>query len=424
MIVIKTDHSDVKNTRAVQLITALCAGGLLVACGTDGDNTTSPAAGASAENAAAGSEPVEQTSATQRLAFTHDDGIVIVDADDLEPVGDVATRGFIRLNPAGDGRHVFVSRPGGFGVLDMGTWTRQHGDHPHHYTAQPAMTALAFGGEEPGHVVPHDDRITLFSDGTGGIDVVAPAELSRGKAESEQHQVSPHHGVAVARADGTLVTTVGTEESRSGVQVLGPDNEVLASNDQCPGVHGEAIAADGVLAFGCQDGLLVVQGNNIEKIASPDTYGRIGNQAGAETSPVVLGDYKVDAEAELERPTRISLTNTQTAELELVELGTSYSFRSLGRGPNGEALVLGTDGDIHVIDPFSGTTINRIEVIADWAEPVEWQAPRPTLFVMGSTAYVTDPANNKIVAVDLGTGDITAENEFVAAPNELTGVTG
>ena len=286
------------------------------------------------------------------------------------------------------------------------------------------MTELTFGGSEPGHVVPHDERVTLFSDGTGEIDVVAPAELSRGKAQSVKYQVPPHHGVAVARADGSLVTTVGTEDARTGISILGPDNAVVANNDQCPGVHGEAIAAGGALTFGCQDGLLVVQGNNIRKVNSPDAYGRIGNQAGAEVSPVVLGDYKVDKDAELERPTRISLTNTETSELRLVDLGTSYSFRSLARGPQGEALVLGTDGDIHVIDPNSGGVIERIEVVEDWTEPIEWQDARPTIFVMESTAYVTDPANNKILAVDLGTGDVIAENDFTAAPNELTGVTG
>jgi hypothetical protein len=339
-------------------------------------------------------------------------------------VGEAATEGFIRLNPAGDGRHLFVSRSDGFTPFDMGTWTRQHGDHGHYYTAAPQFTDMRFGGEEPGHVVPHDDRITLFSDGTGEIDVVPPAELSRGQAQSEKRQVPPHHGVAVARADGTLVTTVGTEESRTGIQILGSDNAVLARNAQCPGVHGEAIAAAGTLAFGCQDGLLVVQGNNIRKVTSPDPYGRIGNQAGSEESTVVLGDYKVDKDAELERPTRITLTDTASGELRLVELGTSYSFRSLGRGPNGEALVLGTDGEIHVIDPQSAAVTRTIDVVDDWTEPIEWQDQRPTLFVLGSTAYVTDPTNKKLVAVDLISGSKTAETSLANVPNELSGVTG
>lgn len=71
-------------------------------------------------------------------------------------------------------------------------------------------------------------------------------------------------------------------------------------------------------------------------------------------SAVVLGDYKTDPDAELERPERISLVDNATAELKIVELGASYSFRWLGRGRHGEALVLRTDGALHVLDPDSG----------------------------------------------------------------------
>lgn len=67
---------------------------------------------------------------------------------------------------------------------------------------------------------------------------------------------------------------------------------------------------------------------------------------------VVLGDYKTDPDAELERPERISLVDAATAELKIMEL--DYSSRWLGRGPHGEALVLGTDGAPHVLDPDSG----------------------------------------------------------------------
>lgn len=69
------------------------------------------------------------------------------------------------------------------------------------------------------------------------------------------------------------------------------------------------------------------------KIPSPDPYGRIGNQAGSDESAVVLGDYKADPDAELERPERVSLIDTATNTLRLVDLGVSYTFRSLARGP-------------------------------------------------------------------------------------------
>jgi hypothetical protein len=107
-----------------------------------------------------------------------------------------------------------------------------------------------------------------------------------------------------------------------------------------------------------------------------------------------------------------------------VDLGASYSFRSLGRGPAGEALVLGTDGALHVIDPATGQVTAAISVVGAWAEPDAWQDPRPTLFVQGSTAYVTEPATSRIHAVDLKSGKIIKSADLDHVPNELTGVTG
>ena len=89
-----------------------------------------------------------------------------------------------------------------------------------------------------------------------------------------------------------------------------------------------------------------------------------------------------------------------------MELGTSYSFRSLGRGPDGEALVLGTDGALRIIDPLTGNITSTVPVVGAWEESETWQDPRPTLFVQGSTAYVTEPARSVIHAVDLASGSI------------------
>nr|WP_307797423.1 zinc metallochaperone AztD [Williamsia soli] len=409
-------------SRGLQALSLVAIGTVLVAgCGSSSDGGDSSASSSSAES---NSKGVEQESAQPRLAVSYDGGVAVLDATTLDQVATLPAEGFIRLNPAGDGRHVFVSESEGFRALDLGTWSRSHGDHDHYYTAEPALTDIRFGGEEPGHVVVHDDRTTLFSDGTGEIDIVEPAELLRGNGVAISHKVEPHHGVAVAREDGTTVVSVGNEDERTGVQILDADFRQIAANDQCPNLHGEAAVANGVLAFGCTDGILIVRGNEITKVQSPDVYGRIGNQAGSEVSPVVLGDYKVDEDAELERPTRVSLTNTDTGELKLVELGTSYTFRSLARGPQGEALVLGTDGAIHVIDPISGAVTDKIAVIGEWSEPEDWQEARPALYVEGSTAYVSDPTNKKLFAVDLGSGTVSKETTVDFTPNELTGVTG
>ncbi|MEE4025882.1 zinc metallochaperone AztD [Gordonia sp. PKS22-38] len=409
--------SRTKLTSTIALTTAAAIA--LVGCGSDSGESTTSSSTAPSEGS------VEQQSATPRLALSYDGGILVLDAENLEQVADIPTEGFIRLNSADNGRNVFVSESGGFRVLDMGTWTQQHGDHGHYYTSEPTMTDMTFGGAEPGHVVPHDSRITLFSDGTGEVDIVEPAELLRGNAESTEYTVpEPHHGVAVFREDGSLVVTRGNEEERSGIAILDSERNEIASNDQCPGVHGEAAAADGVLTFGCQDGILIVRGNEIQKVQSPDGYGRIGNQAGSEESPIVLGDYKVDENAELERPNQFTLTDTRTGELRIVPFPSSYSFRSIERGPAGEAVILGTDGSLYVYDPNTAEQIRSIPVIEAWTEPDEWQSPMPNVHVQGDVAYVTDPNAQTVTAVNVTTGEEVAQADLPQPTIELTGVTG
>lgn len=385
------------------------------ACGTDAD----PASSSQDEPDSADPARIEVASPTPRLAVTHDGGVMVVDVTSGEVVADEPMEGFVRVSPAGDGRHALVSGNLGWHALDLGSWADEHGDHAHHYTSDPGLTGVLLEAAEAGHVVAHDGLTTLFDDGTGTITVLDPDDLADGAPEvSTDAAEEAHHGVAVRLVDRNLLVTVGDEESRSGVRLVSPSGAVLAETDECPGVHGEAFAED-VAVFGCEEGTIVVDGREMTKVSSPDAYGRIGNQAGSDVSPVLLGDYKTDADAELERPTRVALVDTRDASLRLVDLGTSYSFRSLGRGPEGEALVLGTDGAIHVLDPETGARTDTIDVVGRWREPLDWQQPRPALHVAGSTAYVTDPRRDQVHVVDLGRGTVTSTLDLPHTPNEI-----
>ncbi|NDV04233.1 hypothetical protein GXW84_06725 [Rhodococcus sp. IEGM 248] len=355
-------------------------------------------------------EATATDSATPRLALSYDGGVLVLDAQSLDVVGSAEVDGFTRLNPAGDDRHVLVSTGNSFTALD---------------TAEPALTDVAFEAKTPGHVVRHDGKTVLFDDGTGLVRVFDPAGLSEGTPDTTEFTTpEAHHGVAVELSDGSLLTTVGNEDERTGIVVLDRDRKEIARNEDCPGVHGEAVAADETVVVGCQNGLLIYRDGVITKVTSPDPYGRIGNQAGDEDSPILLGDYKTDPDAELERPERVSLTDTATGQLTLVDLGTSYTFRSLGRAPHGEALVLGTDGAVHVIDPNSKAVSRTVDVLDPWTEPDKWQSPRPALYVQDHTAYVTDPAKKKIHTIDLDTWTVSGQADLPEIPNEITGVTG
>lgn len=408
-----------RTTRSLGAVVALGTSvALLAACSSSSDSTDSETSESSAAAA-----PVSNSAATPRLTVSYDGGVLVLDAATLETVDDVTgIDGFTRLNPAGDGRHVFVSGSGAFTALDAGTWT----SGSEHFTSTPALTDVKFDATTPGHVVRHDGKTVLFDDGTGKVEIFEAAALLEGEKPETDTYTTPeaHHGVAVELSDGALLTTLGNEDERTGIVVLDADRKEIVRNEDCPGVHGEAVAADETVVVGCQDGLLIYRDGAITKVQSPDAYGRIGNQAGDEDSSVLLGDYKVDPDAELERPTRVSLTDTVSGELTLVDLGTSYTFRSLGRGPAGEAIVLGTDGALHVIDVNSKSVTQTIPVVDAWEEPVKWQEPRPALFVHEGTAFVSDPAKNSVHAVDLSTGEVTQTGELAHTPNELTGVTG
>nr|WP_246223434.1 zinc metallochaperone AztD [Pseudarthrobacter psychrotolerans] len=424
-----------RHSRMFPAVLAVSAA-LLAACGSPPGAAPGHAPTTNSRATSEGSEAKESQAPVPRLVLTHDAGITVLDAKTLGPVGEVPLEGFNRLSQAGDGRHVLVSTGDSFRIFDVGVWTEAHGDHGHSYVTAPRLTDRAFGANKAGHVVTQAEKTALFNDGSGKVDVFDPAALTGAlktgpPATSTYTTPEAHHGVAVPLADGQLLVTLGNEERRNGLALLSaPSNDggqgrrELLRNEDCPGVHGEAVAGGDAVVVGCEDGMLVYQDGAFAKLASPDMYGRMGNQAGTPASPVILGDYKVDRDADLERPTRISLVNTDTGTLQLVDLGTRYSFRSLGRGPAGEALVLGTDGALHVIDPTTGEVTAAISVVAPWVEPEAWQDPRPTLFVQGSTAYVTEPATSTIHAVDLTEGKVVRSAALERAANELTGVTG
>ncbi|WP_432548063.1 zinc metallochaperone AztD [Kineococcus sp. SYSU DK004] len=370
-------------------------------------------------------EPTEAAASQPRLAITHSGGVQVLDATSLEVLGDFPFDGFTRLNPAGDGRHLLVTAAGGFHSLDAGAWEQAHGDHSHYYTSEPRVTGTVFEAEEAGHVVTHAGRTVLFDDATGQVVAFDSADLEDPDRETRELTTpSAHHGLAVELSDGRMVVSEGDEESRTGIRVLDAEGNEIAANDQCPDVHGETVAADEVVVVGCTDGVLVYRDGEITKVQSPDEYGRIGNQWGTEDSPIVLGDYKSDPDAEIDLTTRVSLIDTTTGQLRLVDLPSSYWYRSLGRGEDGEGVVLGTDGQLHVIDTVAGTVTRSIPVMSEWEVEEDWQTPQPQVFTMEGTAYVSDPVDDKVHAVDIETGEVWASADLSVTPNELKGVTG
>ncbi|WP_309104628.1 zinc metallochaperone AztD [Microbacterium sp.] len=394
------------------LISAAAIGAVvtLASCSAGGDST----APASTADEASGQE------AGARVAVAYEGGILVLDGETLETVADFESEEFTRLNPAGDDRHVMVTMSEGFQVLDTAAGTAD----------EPELTDTIFEAEAPGHVVRHAGKTILYADGTSDTTIFDTADLASadGKPEVETIPgVEAHHGVSVVLEDGTFLTTVGNADGRNGITVKDAGGTEIASSDQCPGVHGEGTAKDEVVVFGCENGALLYADGEIVKLDAPDQpYGRMGNAYVSETSPIVVGDYKNDVDAEGYLLSAVTLIDTEAKTLEVVELpeGVEYTFRDVVRGPDDLAYILSADGSIHVLDPETGEVTESYPVIEPWESPAEWQDAHPAIVVAGNVAYVTEPAANSVHAVDLTTGEVLASAELEVTPNEVAPAAG
>ncbi|MCO1339903.1 hypothetical protein BJH93_13555 [Kocuria polaris] len=352
----------------------------------------------------------DDESATGRVAVAYEGGIAVLDSQTLEIVDEFDSEEFTRLNSAGDGRNVMVTTSAGFQVLDTGA---------------PALTDLVFEAATAGHVVSHAGKTVLFDDGTGDTTIYDTADLDPASGELPETKVvpadHPHHGVSVELSDGTLLTTIGDEESRSGAFALNADGEEIARSEDCPGVHGEGTAKGEAVVFGCEDGALIFHDGEFDKLEAPDEFGRMGNAFVSESSELIVGDYKNDPDAEGLLLDKVTLIDTAEHTYRVVDLpeGVKYTYRDVVRGPEENAYILSIDGSIHVLDPATGDITDEYPVIDAWEDPVDWQAPHPTFKVNGDIGYVTEPAKNTVHAVDLTTGEITASVELEHTPNEL-----
>lgn len=397
-----------RNTRLG--VTAAIAGILLVATGCANGSGT-PGAVAEASGAAASASA--SADGNGRVAVSHEGGISVLDGKTLEPVKTFDSEEFTRLSAAGDGRHVFVTTTAGFQLLDM---------------AEPKLTELVVDATAPGHVVRHAGNTVLFDDGTGTTTIMKSSDLATingALPKTQTHTAeSPHHGVSIVLEDGTLLTTLGDETGRPGAVALDAHEDhwhSVAESRDCPGIHGEGTAADEAVVFGCEDGALMYHHGKFEKFTAPDKYGRMGNAFVSETSPIVVGDYKNDPDAEGYLLNSVALIDTEKHSFNVVKLPdtVNYTFRDVARGPGDQAYILSTNGSIHVLDPTNGKIVNEFPVIDAWEGPAEWQDAHPAIMVNGDTAYVTEPATSTIHSVDLTTGKITASNKMDVVPNEI-----
>lgn len=379
------------------LITFLAVGATVAACAdSDPSSDTAP------ETSAAATGRTSTATAQPRLVIGSDAGIEIIAGADLERLGqfDLASRP--KLQIAGDGRHVFVLQSDAkkVGVVDSGTWSDAHGDHSHSYVTAPSLLTTTFDRGTSYHAVSDDERSIVWFDDDGSFEAFDWKGLEDDDVSVQRVETgAPHHGVAAPTADGGFLASYPKGEEASGLLVLDADGKETGRIGGCAGLHGETHAGDDSYAFGCSDGVLVVDEGKGAKVASPVEGAGTSSLLGSHDSDLLVGNLYSENDTKVAR--QIAIYDIEASRATAVDLGVAYS--GFARA-DGQTVALGTDGAVHVIDEETGKVVDKFDVVEPWELTDEFSDPKPQVAVGGGFAWVTDPRDKSVALFELGTG--------------------
>jgi ABC-type Zn uptake system ZnuABC Zn-binding protein ZnuA len=369
----------------------------------------------------------EKMVASRLIVNDYESGTVhVIDLRSNEVIATFELTARASLYPSEDGRYAFAIQTGGniTNIIDSGVSVVPHDDHFHNEFGRPALLGVEIAGQTPIHFVTHHDLIAIFNDGEGTASVFSRDYLFDPSAEIVTLTTArPHHGVAVALDDVVLISTPNMDDMNSslpiGVDVMNMDGEILQSFAECPGLHGEASYSHDGVAFGCSDGVLLIERDGeafvSRKIANPlaDPDLRTGTIYYADGAAYLLGNYGQN------RIVRIDPA-AGTSEVVIEAPARIWRFQYHGEDLS-KVVALTIDGNLHVIDIASGEIEGTVQVVDPFVAPGQGRAAaRPTFVTSGHMAYVSEPLPGDIRAVDLETLEIAEGRIFVGGkPSSL-----
>ncbi|MGJ9421438.1 hypothetical protein [Aeromicrobium sp. CF3.5] len=401
------------------LFTLLAAGATLAACASP---SNSGGGGTDAAEEAPAAERESTATPQPRLVIASDSGAEVVGGQDLASLSqyDLASRP--KLQMAGDDRHVFVlqSDAGTVGVVDPGSWTEAHGDHGHSYVTDPSLLDTTFDDGTSYHVVSDDERSVVWFDDDGSFQSFDWKGLEDDDIDVQRVETGAgHHGVAAPTADGGFLASYPEGEDAAGVLVLDEDGTETNRIEGCAGLHGEAHAGDEGYAFGCSDGVLVVEEGEGATIDSPVEGAGTRALFGAHDSDVLVGNLTSESDDSVAE--QIALYDLEAGSSTAVGLGVEFSGVSRA---DGQSAVVGTDGAAHVLDDATGEVVEKIDVMEPWEMTDDYTVPTPQIAIGGGFAWVTDPRDSSIALFELGTGEERTRSTLADVPTSMMLVNG
>lgn len=324
-----------------------------------------------------------------------------------------------RVYASENGQYAFAVQQGAgrTNVVFSGVTAVPHDDHFHTEFGRPSMLGVDIAGSTPIHFVAHHGMVAIFNDGDGTASIFSNDFLFNANAPFVTLATArAHHGVAVPLGDVVLISSPNMEDTRAslpiGVDVMSMDGEILQSFPECPGLHGEAAFDHDAVAFGCTDGILIVEreGDTFisRKIANPTANPdlRTGTLYYVEGAPFMLGNYGRNAIVRIDPV-------AGTSEIVLDAGQRIWRFQYHGEDPS-KVVALTMDGNLHVIDIATGEIEGTVQAVDPFLAPASGRsAARPFFVTNGHMAYVSEPLPGDIRAVDLETMTVTDMRVFV-----------
>lgn len=379
----------------------------------------------------------------------HDDGVLgrllVADAEEAHltvidlDTGEVHQDGFpltsraYGLLASPSGRFGFTVETDGdiVQIFDGGIYVEEHGDHQHAYEKPLEKLSLTIEGANPVHAAARGDWVTIFHDGAGKASLVNELQLA---ALGEAYQpleilAGLQHGAVIpVGADLFAVTlanpdypTASPDPLPIGAQILDRDGNSLHEAPGCSMLHGEAGNGHSA-AFGCAHGVLILEPHeddfhdflipNPESLAAPF---RIGELRGHDALHHYFGHAIANDISD-----GLYLIEPDTRTMTQVVPGTPRPVAFEITPDAHELLVLLANGDLLVLDAATGAVENTVAaVIGPVSNHENHGQYHPAVTAGMGRVFIADPANDRIVELDLQTLEVHRTFHVHGTPTKL-----
>jgi len=369
----------------------------------------------------------EEVVAPQRLfvADGKDGAVRLLDLSDGSTLAEYSLSGPARLyrGPSGTLAFAVQREQNQVDLLDSGVRFVEHEEHYDLDLEEPAQLDFALAIAQPTHFVIHDEQVAIFGDGDGTVTLLTEAAARGGDAPRTFATGRAHHGVAVPLGDHMVLSLPDPDNEAAilpvGVTVQTMAGEEVARFADCPGLHGEASVGESAVAFGCSDGVLLVQQEGASFSAA-----KIPNPA-VNPNDARVGTlyYSADAELLVGNFSREGITLYDLATLTMTPVRTPapmWSFALAEHDPH-LTVVLTLDGQLHTIDGENGEIIGSVAAVDAFEPPARGAEGviLPLLHVAGEMAYISDPNAGTVTEVHLAEMAVERTLTIPGAPYSL-----